>query len=78
MAKKGVIWLRDIQWTAPLSLQATSIQKTLERGQRGITTTDLAAALVEVRTAVQAFQRMKLEDNWCDPVSLNQSLSSPC
>lgn len=64
MAKKGVIWLRDIQWIEPFDPKATSLQKIVERRQTGIATTDLAAALLEVRKAVQAFQRIKLEDSW--------------
>lgn len=61
LAKKGVIWLRDIEWKSPVQ---TSLKQLLLRGQRSQTTQDLGAAVAEIRSAVQLYQLIKTEDNW--------------
>jgi hypothetical protein len=64
LAKKGFIWMHNIEWVASQSPLKTAIQKTLEKGPRTKSVQSLTAAVAEVKTAVEDFQRMKQEADW--------------
>ncbi|KAK4183266.1 hypothetical protein QBC35DRAFT_478321 [Podospora australis] len=57
LAKKGFIWLHDIEFLPPTSRPLTDIQTCLQRGQ-------YSYKVSEIDAAVLSYQRMKAEDNW--------------
>ncbi len=66
LAKKGVIWLWDIEWFPTLDVSSSAIQKMLDGGQVGSNPTTLTAAVAVATASVQRFRHMKDEDNWYD------------